>query len=489
MPSAIDGLNPPFVWKYFAAFSRIPRCSKHEAAASQFIVDSATRLGLPVTQDRFGNVAVKKPASAGREKAAIVCLQGHLDMVCEKSPTTVHDFSKDPIELVRRDNTLMAKGTTLGADNRIAVATNLAIMEDGSLEHGPLEFLFTVDEETGLTGAHNLQPGFIESRVLLNLDSEEEGALYVGCAGGKDTIGTWAVEYESARPASVALAPLEVTVSGLRGGHSGLDIDKGRGNALKILARVLRALGDAGARLSRLEGGNKRNAIPREAHALVYVPDVASAEQIVGRLNATARAELATVEPELLVTASRPSAHDGQVLVEQHQKQITQALGALPHGVVKMSADISSLVETSTNLAVVTTEGRTVSIATSQRSSVASEIDAIVGTVSTIFELAGARVEHTDGYPGWKPNLSSPILKTAIAAFKVLYHREPEVKAVHAGLECGIIGEKFPGIDMMSFGPTLEGVHSPDEKIHVDTVPRFWEFLLAVLKAAQPVGR
>jgi dipeptidase D len=481
MPSAIDGLNPSLVWKYFAAFSQVPRCSKHEAAASQFIVDTAKRLGLAVTQDRFGNVAVKKPASAGREQAPGICLQGHLDMVCEKSPTTVHDFSKDPIELVRRGNTLMAKGTTLGADNGIAVATNLAIMEDRSLEHGPLEFLFTVDEETGLTGANNLQPGFIESRTLLNLDSEEEGALYVGCAGGKDTIGTWAVEYEPAPP---GLAPLEVTVSGLRGGHSGMEIDKGRGNALKILTRVLRALGDRGARLSRIDGGNKRNAIAREAHARVYVADLADAEAIVGRWNATARAELATVEPELLVTASRPADCDGQVWAARHQKQIMQALGALPHGVVKMSADIASLVETSTNLAVVTTERNTVTIATSQRSSVVSEIDEIVDAVSTVFELAGARVEHTDGYPGWKPNLDSPILKTAVATFAALYGREPAMKAIHAGLECGVIGEKYPGIDMVSFGPTLEGVHSPDEKIHIDTVPRFWEFLLAILKTA-----
>jgi dipeptidase D len=485
MPSAIDGLTPPLVWKYFAEFSQIPRCSKHEAAASRFIVETAKRLGLAVKQDEFGNVAVKKPASAGRKGARSVCLQGHLDMVCEKNPATVHDFSKDPIELVRRDNTLMANGTTLGADNGIAVATNLAIMEDRSLEHGPLEFLFTVDEETGLTGAHNLQRGFIESQILLNLDSEEEGALYVGCAGGKDTIGTWTVEYE---PAPQSLAPLEVTVSGLRGGHSGLEIDKGRGNALKLLNRVLGALGDAGARLSRIEGGNKRNAIPREARALVYVPDVTHAEQIVSRWNGTLRAELATVDAGLTIEASRATARGGQVFVEQYQKRITQALGALPHGVIKMSADIPSLVETSTNLAVVTTEGNAVSVATSQRSSVASEMDEIVSTVSTILELAGARVEHTDGYPGWKPNIDSPILKTAIATFKSLYGREPEVKAVHAGLECGIIGEKYPGIDMVSFGPTLEGVHSPAEKIYLDTVPRFFEFLLAVLGTAQPAS-
>ena len=480
MTSALEGLNPPLLWQHFAELSRIPRCSKHEAAASQFVVDTARRLGLAATQDRFGNVVVKKPASAGRERAPSICLQGHLDMVCEKSPTTAHDFGKDPIDLVRRGNTLMANGTTLGADNGIAVATNLAIMEDRSLEHGPLELLFTVDEETGLTGAHNLQPGFIESRILLNLDSEEEGALYVGCAGGRDTIGTWTVEYESAPRGTT---PLEVTVSGLRGGHSGLEIDKGRGNALKIIGRVVHALAATGARLSRIDGGNKRNAIPREAAALLYVSDVAGAQEIVARWNDVLRAELSTVEPKLAVTANVPASAAPRVFVERFQTRVVQALAALPHGVVKMSADIPSLVETSTNLAVVMSDDNAVSVATSQRSSVASEIDEIVGTVTTILELAGASVEHTDGYPGWKPNLDSPILKTAAVAFKSLFDRDPDVKAVHAGLECGIIGEKFPGIDMVSFGPTLEGVHSPDEKIYVDTVPRFWEFLLAILKA------
>jgi dipeptidase D len=477
----LDGLTPPLLWKYFAELSRIPRCSKHERAASQFVVDTATRLGLAVTQDQFGNVAVKKPASAGRERAASICLQGHLDMVCEKSPATAHDFSKDAIDLVRRGNILTANGTTLGADNGIAVATNLAIMSDRSLEHGPLECLFTVDEETGLTGAHNLQTGFIESRTLLNLDSEEEGALYVGCAGGRDTTGTWTTSFEV--PSS-SLAPIKVEVSGLRGGHSGLDIDKGRGNALQLLARVVRPLG-AGARLSRINGGNKRNAIPREAQATLYAPDVGDAEQIVSRWNTTLRAELATIEPGLKISVSRDVANDGRVLTPDLQLNVLHALCALPHGVIKMSADIPSLVETSTNVAVITTDSSEVTIATSQRSSVASELDDIVGTVSTILDLAKARIEQSDGYPGWKPDLDSPILKTAIATFKALHGKEPEVKAVHAGLECGIIGEKYPGIDMVSFGPTLEGVHSPEEKIYLDTVPRFWEFLLALLSAAQ----
>jgi dipeptidase D len=481
MSAAIEGLEPALVWKHFAALSRIPRCSKHEAAAARFVLDTAARLGLAAKQDRSGNVIVRKPAAKGREQAPSVCLQGHLDMVCEKNADIKHDFSKDPIELVRTGNFLMANGTTLGADNGIAVATNLAIMEDKSLDHGPLELLFTIDEETGLTGAHNLEPGFVESRTLINLDSEEEGALYVGCAGGKDTTDTWEVETE---PAPAGGKGLEVAVAGLKGGHSGMEIDKGRGNALKILNRVLIALEAAGARLVRIDGGNKRNAIPREATAVVVVPaaKVQAATEIVSAWHDTARGELGTVEPDLRITAAATKGRAGSVLKRKYQKAITRAISALPHGVIKMSADIPGLVETSTNVAVITSKGKKVELATSQRSSVASEIQEIAQTVLTIFELAGADVHQGDGYPGWKPNMESAILRTAQRTYEALTGRTPEVKAIHAGLECGIIGEKYPGIDMVSFGPTLEGVHSPDEKIHLDTVPKFYGYLLAILK-------
>jgi dipeptidase D len=481
MPDAIEGLTPPLVWKYFAALAKIPRCSKHEQNAAKFVLDTARKLGLSASQDAAGNVVVKKPASAGREKIPSLCLQGHLDMVCEKNADKVHDFSKDPIELVRKGNMLMANGTTLGADNGIAVATNLAIMEDKNLEHGPLELLFTIDEETGLTGAHNLAEGFLQSKTLMNLDSEEEGALYVGCSGGKDTTGTWTVELE---PAPATMTPIDVKVTGLRGGHSGLEIDKGRGNALKILNRVVIALGAQGARLAKIDGGNKRNAIPREAQALMYVSKakVAEATGLVADWNNILRAELQTVEPDLQVTAAAAKVRRGSVLKKKYQKQITSVISALPHGVVKMSAEISWLVETSTNVAVIATNGKKVSLATSQRSSVASEIQEIADTVRTIFEMGGAEVKQGDGYPGWKPNLDSPILKTAVKTYEQLYKKTPETKAVHAGLECGIIGEKYPGMDMVSFGPTLEGVHSPDEKIHIDTVPKFWNFLTGILR-------
>ena len=481
MADAIAGMTPPLVWKYFAELAKIPRCSKHEQNAGKFVLETAKKLGLAAKQDRSGNVVVKKPASSGRERVRSVCLQGHLDMVCEKNADKVHDFSKDPIELVRKGNFLMANGTTLGADNGIAVATNLAIMADRTLTHGPLELLFTVDEETGLTGAHSLEPGFLESKTLMNLDSEEEGALYVGCSGGKDTTGTWAVEFDRVPNGWVGF---EVSLTGLRGGHSGLEIDKGRGNALKMLNRVLIALGEDGARLSKIDGGNKRNAIPREARATVYAPKdkAAGVRALVARWNETLRAELKSVEPDLQLAAAEVKGRRGSVLKKKSQKQITSVISSLPHGVVKMNADISWLVETSTNVAVVGTKGKKIELATSQRSSVASEIVEIAQTVRTIMEMGGASVTQGDGYPGWNPDLDSPILKLAVRTYEQLYGRKPEVKAVHAGLECGIIGEKYPGMDMVSFGPTLEGVHSPDEKIHVDTVPKFWDFLLAILK-------
>lgn len=482
MSSAIEGLEPQLVWNYFAEISRIPRGSKNEAAIAAYVLNSAKRLGLSAKQDKFGNVVVKKPASPGREHVTRACLQGHLDMVCEKNAEKVHDFTRDPIEIVREGDVLMANGTTLGADNGIAVATNLAIMEDKTLQHGPLELLFTVDEETGLTGASNLAGDFLESRTLLNLDSEEEGALYVGCSGGKDTLGTWKTEFGSAPVKTVAV---QLKVSGLRGGHSGLEIDKGRGNAIKIISRVILALDGLGARLSKIDGGNKRNAIPRECVAVLFIPkkELERAKALTTDFNATIKGEFATNEKDLSISmAEMPGMKKGKVISKTQQKKICQTICALPHGVMKMSADIAGLVETSTNVAVINTTTKAVVLATSQRSSVASELVEICQTAVSIFELGGAKVEHSDGYPGWKPNLDSPILKLAKSTYKTLFGKEPAVKAIHAGLECGIIGERFQGMDMVSIGPTLEGVHSPDEKIYIDTFEKFWKFLLAILK-------
>jgi dipeptidase D len=480
MNSAIEGLKPQLVWKYFAEISAIPRPSKHEERMTKYLLDTAKKLGLQAKSDKFGNVVVKKPASAGREHVRMICLQGHTDMVPEKNKDKVHDFTKDPIELVRKENVLMANGTTLGADNGIAVATNLAIMEDNSLEHGPLEFLFTVDEETGLTGASNLQPGFLESKTLINLDSEEEGAIYVGCSGGRDTNATWKVQFEKAPAQTI---PAMIRVAGLKGGHSGLEIDKGRGNAIKILNRALLAVSEFGARLSSIEGGNKRNAIPREAEAIVCIPKSKwkVACEAVMRFNIIAKAELATVDPDLNVTIEEVKVKTKKVVKKALQKKLMQTISGLPHGVIKMSADIPGLVETSTNVAVIATAKNAITMATSQRSSVDSEKQEIIHGVTSIFELGGAAVSGSDGYPGWKPNLNSDILNIAKATYQQLYGKEPSVKAIHAGLECGIIGERMSGMDMISIGPTLEGVHSPDEKIYIDTVEKYWNFLLTIL--------
>jgi len=485
MSNAIEGLKPVLVWKYFAEVAKIPRCSKYEGAIVKYVIETAKKLGLEAKSDKFGNVVVRKPAFPGREHVGSIVLQGHLDMVCEKNNDKVHDFSKDPIELVRKDNIIMANGTTLGADNGIAVATNLAIMEDRSLQHGPLEFLFTVDEETGLTGASNLASDFLTSRTLLNLDSEEEGHLYVGCSGGRNTLASWKLATD---PAGAGLVPAELKVAGLKGGHSGLEIDKNRGNSIKIITRVLQPLSLLGVRLASIAGGNKHNAIPREATAIVYIPKKAwgNAAKTVTACEEIIKAELGKVDPDLSITLiEKKGTKHGKVIKKALQKKILQTISALPHGVIKMSSEIPGLVETSTNVATITTTKKAVEMATSQRSSVASENADICQTVWMIFELGGANVNHSDGYPGWKPNLDSPVLALAKNTYQALYHKFPEVKAIHAGLECGIIGERFPDMDMLSFGPTLESVHSPDEKIYIDTVDTYWQFLLGILKNAK----
>lgn len=483
MTEAIDGLKPELLWRYFAEIARIPRPSRHEERIARYVLDTAQRLGLRATQDGCGNIVVRKPASPGRERVAGICLQAHLDMVCEKNAAKSHDFLKDPIELVRKGAVLMANGTTLGADNGVGVATNLAIMADRTLVHGPLELLFTIDEETGLTGAKNLDPALVESRTLLNLDSEEEGVLFVGCAGARDTAGRWELAHATA-PAHFKAIHLSLT--GLRGGHSGLDIDKGRGNAIKLLNRAVLRLSGIEGLLSAIDGGNMRNAIPRECGALLFIPGegLGRAEALVHELDETFREEFAFVEPDLVLSMTKQGeTGNRKVLAPALQQGLCRVISALPHGVLNMSAAIPGLVETSTNVASVTTTEDAIVLVTSQRGSVASRLTEAVESVEAVFELGGASVETGAGYPGWRPNLDSPILKVAKECYRALYGKDAEVKAIHAGLECGIIGERIPGMDMVSFGPELEGVHSPDERIYIDTVARFWDFLLAILKS------
>jgi dipeptidase D len=479
---AIEGLKPELVWKYFAEISNIPRGSKNETAISAYVVATAKKLGLAVKVDNVGNVAVSKPGTAGKEKAPTIILQGHLDMVCEKNKDKIHDFEKDPIELVRDGNVLKANGTTLGADNGIGVSISLAIMEDKSLIHGPLEFLFTIDEETGLTGAQNLKSDFLKGTILMNLDSEEEGALYVGCSGGKDTLGTFKIQWENAPNGFV---PVQISITGLRGGHSGLDINTGRGNALKLLNRVLWTLNSSiDLRLSKFEGGSKRNAIPREADAVIYIPKekLADVKNVVQKFDATFKLEYSVSDKNVTVKVLDVSG-SGKVVFKNLCNTVLNLLYSLPHGVIAMSQDIPELVETSTNVATINFTQDSIVIGTSQRSSVESEKHDVANQVRSVFLLAGTQVEDTDGYPGWKPNMSSKILQASKETYKKLFGKEPEVKAIHAGLECGIIGEKFPGMDMISMGPTMEAVHSPDEKIYIDTVEKFWKYLVEILKS------
>ncbi len=481
MSSAIEGLEPKRLWEYFAELSEIPRGSKHEAKAAAYVFGVAKNLGLEVEQDKVGNVVVRKPASPGLENAPMIALQGHIDMVCEKNKEVKHDFMKDPINLKRDGNFVTADGTTLGADNGIGVCTALALMEEKNIKHGPMEFLFTIDEETGLTGANNLQPGFIKSKILLNLDSEEEGILYVGCAGGADTVGILPIVYEPCPPKHTMML---LKVDGLRGGHSGLEINSGRGNAIKLINRALMNLSDFGVRLSSIEGGNKRNAIPRETEAVIAVP-LKNTETVINEVavwDAIFKAEFATVDGGVKLSIEGLKGKKVKVLKKAIQKKLMNLLAAITHGVIAMSPDIPGLVQTSTNLAVVNTTKKRIAIATSQRSSVESEKAAILQSVTSVFQLAGAEVEHSDGYPGWKPNLQSGILEIAKKTYKEKFGKEVEVKAIHAGLECGIIGEKYPGMDMISLGPTMEMVHSPDERVHINTVKIFWDYLLAILE-------
>lgn len=478
---ALDGLEPALLWDYFSQLSRIPRESKKERAAGDFVVKVAKELGLEHARDKAGNVVVRKPASPGHESRPSVCLQSHLDMVCVKRNDKKHDFARDPIVLLHEDGWVKADGTTLGADNGIAVATNLAIMADRSLEHGPLELLFTVDEETGLTGAKALEPALLESRTLINLDSEDEGVLTVGCAGGADTVATWTLATDAAKAGSVAL---DVRVTGCLGGHSGVEIHTQRGNAIKMLTRVLVALEAFDARVIKFEGGSKRNAIPAEAAARIAVPKskLEEVKAAVLMMRAVLIDEIRAIEPNLDVVVESVKGKPARVWKRALQRNVLRALQGLPHGVLKMSAAIPGLVETSTNVAVLTQTPKTLTLATSQRSLVESERDEAADSARAVLELSGATVRPADPYPGWAPDMQSRILATSVRVHRDVFGREAEVVAIHAGLECGIIGKKIPGMDMVSLGPTIKGAHSPEERVDVGTVERYWNYLLTILR-------
>ena len=479
MAASLTELNPRLLWKHFAKILTIPHCSGHEKALGDYVLGVAASLGLPGKRDKVGNVVVSKPAAAGRAGAVGAILQGHLDMVCEKNSDKVHDFSKDPIQTEIKGDWIYAQGTTLGADNGIGLASALAVMEDKSLVHGPLEFLFTVDEETGLTGANKIQKGFLAGKMLLNLDSEDEGTFTIGCAGGADS--TLVLPIERKKTASKNLYKLHV--HGFRGGHSGLDINQGRGNAIKLLARMLgQALGAAKFEVIGIEGGSKHNAIPREAVALLACPPVQVRTMTTAFKKAfdKIQVEFKAVEPGAAY-ALEPAAGKDFAITQECQRTLVDLLLALPHGVIAMHPEIAGLTETSTNLAIVKTGKKEFSVLCSTRSSVASALEAAREIIKAVCALAGARVELKDGYPGWMPNLDSPLLKKLKGIYAKTFGKDAEVVAVHAGLECGIIGEKFPGMDMISFGPTMKNPHSPEEHVHIGSVEKFWTFLTTAL--------
>ena len=477
----VSELQPTAIWSYFDQILTIPRGSKKEEKAREFVISVAERLGLEYTVDATGNVVVQKPAAGGSRSTTPTILQSHLDMVQEKNSDVEFDFDSDAIRPVLDGEYLRADGTTLGSDNGIGVATMLAIMEDQDLTHGPLEFLFTIDEETGLTGAGGLGDGLLEGRRLINLDSEEERVLTIGCAGGADSHLHLAVDRSAVEEGSSAIS---VRVAGLKGGHSGVDIHLQRGNAIKILARALHACALAEpVRIASFGGGNAHNAIPREVSAVVVVPTANGIPTIVketltSELEASA-AELAAVDPGMsFEVADAPLPTDA--LTESSTRKLLSLVTALPHGVMAMSSDIEGLVETSTNLAVVReAEGRAF-VLMSNRSSVMSALEALRQRIRSFAYLSGADLEEKDGYPAWQPDVSSALLQVV----KDVHERiagEAEIGAVHAGLECGIVGEKYPGMDMISFGPQIDFPHSPDERVKVPSVGEFYEVLTAVL--------
>ncbi len=481
MGNVLAGLKPELLWKHFEEICACPRPSRKEEKIAEYVVEVGKKNGLEVLKDEFGNVLIKKPATKGLENLKTVVLQGHLDMVAEKNSDVKHDFDNDPIKPYIEGNWVKAKGTTLGSDNGIGVAAALAVMEDKNVQHGPLEFLFTLDEETGLNGAQSLKPGWLKATILLNLDSEEDGALYIGCAGGKNTYAKFKLVPEKTPADSLGY---QIRVTGLKGGHSGLDISEGRGNAIKIITRLLKTLVKKNiVRLSKIDGGSKHNAIPRECFAVVALNAGKEKDFLkeVEDFNLIVKKELATNEPNLKVDSIKVELPIFVIDIKT-ETNLLNSLYAAPHGVITMSPDILGLVETSTNLAVIVTEENAIAITTSQRSSVESEKDDIANMVASVFELANAEVKHGDDYPGWKPNVNSPILNVMKSVYHKMYEEEPHIKAIHAGLECGIINERYPDMDMISFGPTIVGAHSPDERVKIDTVKKFWDLLLVVLK-------
>jgi len=480
--SVLSQLYPAPIWVYFEEICNIPRTSKNEGKIRQYLREFARKNNFESREDEVGNILISRPASNGMEKRKTVVLQSHMDMVGEKNADYPHDWQTDPIIPVIKDGWVMARGTTLGADDGIGIASQMAILTDKNLEAGRIECLFTIDEESGMTGALNLKPDFFTGRTLINLDSEDEGILFIGCAGGIDTVCT--LKYQSL-PLKDELSALELSVTGLHGGHSGDEIHKGYGNSVKIMTRLLWEISQQfNISLANFDGGNLRNAIPREAFATIVV-EKSESEAIKNRVEiffSTLKDEFGNLEKELNISF-RDIDIPKFIIDNDTQKRFLNVINCCPHGVISWSAEMDDLVETSTNLASAKfSENNTISIVTTQRSSVESSKHHAADMVESCMRLAGADVDHSDGYPGWKPNLSSEILQITSKSYLDLFGKKPMIRAIHAGLECGLIYEKIKGIDMISFGPTIRGAHTPEEMIEVKTAQMFWDLLIDVVK-------
>jgi len=474
-------LTPYPVWSYFGEICGIPRLSKNEGRIRQYLLEFARKNNLEAREDSAGNILIIKQASPGLEKRKTLVLQCHMDMVGEKNADYPHDWSSDPIIPVINDGWVSAKGTTLGADDGIGIAAQMAILTDKELKAGKIECLFTVDEESGMTGAINLTPDFFSGRILINLDSEDEGVLYIGCAGGMDSVGTMIYSPEQVAKGSSAM---NISLTGLHGGHSGDEIHKGFGNSVKIMNRLLWNLSNSfNISLNSFDGGNLRNAIPREAFATI-VTDKHSVDKIhqwIDDFSGIIIEELRETEKDLRIT-HKETTLPSFVMDKDSQKRLLSALTCCPHGAIAWSKEMENLVETSTNLASVKfSDNNEIKIVTTQRSSIESSKKDVAVMVETCMRLAGAEVVHSEGYPGWRPNMNSEILKITTNSYKKLFGRNPNIRAIHAGLECGLIFEKFKGIDMISFGPTIRGAHTPEEKIEIQTARMFWDLLIDVI--------
>lgn len=478
---SIRNLEPKGLWKNFHSLTQIPRPSKKEEKVVAFVKEFGEKLGLETIVDSVGNVIIRKPATPGYEDRMGVILQAHLDMVPQKNSDKVHDFEKDPIETRIENGWVKANGTTLGADNGVGAAAAMAVLEATDLVHGPIEALFTIDEETGMTGANALESGVLKGDILINTDSETEGELYVGCAGGIDTCGYFTPKFEEVPAGSKAF---QLVVKGLKGGHSGMDIILGRANANKVMNELLAyATEKMDARVADIQGGSLRNAIPRESFVTITVPE-GKAEELaafVSQFETMKKEQFAAVEPEMSITIA-PAEMPAQVMDKATIANIIEAVAKYPNGVIAMSKDFEGTVETSSNLAIVKLIDGKVMTASLQRSLVDASKDVLAAEMRELLEKCGAVAESTGSYPGWKPNINSPILHTMKKVYEEKYGKTPKIMVIHAGLECGILGSKYPNWDMVSFGPTLVFPHSPDEAIKIDTVPLFWEFMTETLK-------